>query len=68
MYGWNEQRLTDRRGLRPPSSPAFSSARYQYYETSDQRFVLFCAIETKFWARFCEAVDRGFGQSIVVSK
>ncbi|MBI5089701.1 MAG: CoA transferase [Actinobacteria bacterium] len=58
VYGWNEQRLTDRRGLRPPGSPAFSSARYQYYETNDRRFVLFCAIETKFWARFCEAVGR----------
>jgi crotonobetainyl-CoA:carnitine CoA-transferase CaiB-like acyl-CoA transferase len=58
VYGWNEQRLTDRRGLRPPGTPAFSSARYQYYETSDGRFVLFCAIEPKFWTRFCTAIDR----------
>ncbi len=58
VYGWNESRLTDRTGLRPPGTPAFSSARYQYYATSDDRFVLFCAIEPKFWQRFCAAVDR----------
>jgi crotonobetainyl-CoA:carnitine CoA-transferase CaiB-like acyl-CoA transferase len=58
VYGWNERRLTDRTGLPPAGSVPFSSARYQYYETSDDRFVLFCAIEPKFWERFCEAVDR----------
>jgi formyl-CoA transferase len=58
VYGWNEARLTDRIGLRPPGTPAFNSARYQYYATSDARFVLFCAIEPKFWRRFCAAIDR----------
>ena len=58
VYGWNEHRLMDRVGLRPPGTPAFNSARYQYYATSDGRFVLFCAIEPKFWRRFCEAVGR----------
>ncbi|HEX6657118.1 MAG TPA: CoA transferase [Ilumatobacter sp.] len=58
VYGWNEQRLTSRTGLRPRGSPPFSSARYQYYATADDRFVLFCAIEPKFWERFCVAVDR----------
>ncbi|MGE0139851.1 MAG: CaiB/BaiF CoA transferase family protein [Ilumatobacteraceae bacterium] len=58
VYGWNESRLTDRRGLRAPGTPVFSSARYQYYETSDARFVLFCGIEPKFWSRFCEAIER----------
>jgi crotonobetainyl-CoA:carnitine CoA-transferase CaiB-like acyl-CoA transferase len=58
VYGWNEQRLTDRIGLRPPGTPAFNSARYQYYATSDARFVLFCAIEPKFWQRFCAAIGR----------
>jgi len=58
VYGWNEQRLTDRVGLRPPGTPAFNSARYQYYATADDRFVLFCGIEPKFWKRFCEAVGR----------
>ena len=58
VYGWNEARLTDRVGLRPPGTPAFNSARYQYYATSDARFVLFCAIEPKFWKRFCNAIGR----------
>ena len=58
VYGWNEPRLTDRRGLRPPGTPAFSSAKYQYYETRDHRFVLFCAIEPKFWSQFCRAIAR----------
>jgi crotonobetainyl-CoA:carnitine CoA-transferase CaiB-like acyl-CoA transferase len=58
VYGWNEERLTDRTGLRPAGAPVFSSARYQYYETADHRYVLFCAIEPKFWQRFCTAVGR----------
>lgn len=32
--------------------------RYQFYETKDERFMLFCAIEHKFWNNFCRAVDR----------
>jgi crotonobetainyl-CoA:carnitine CoA-transferase CaiB-like acyl-CoA transferase len=58
VYGWNEDRLTDRRGLRPAGAPPMASARYQYYETADGRFVLFCGIEHKFWARFCAEVGR----------
>src|SRR5436190_4742463 len=37
---------------------AGGSAKYQYYETSDGRFVLFCAIEPKFWGNWCRAVGR----------
>ncbi len=33
-------------------------ARYQWYETNDHRFVLFCPEEHKFWSRFCELVGR----------
>ncbi len=33
-------------------------ARYQWYETADRRFVLFCPEEHKFWAAFCKLVDR----------
>ena len=58
VYGWNEHRLTDRRGLRPAGAPPMASARYQYYETADERFVLFCGIEHKFWTRFCAEVGR----------
>jgi crotonobetainyl-CoA:carnitine CoA-transferase CaiB-like acyl-CoA transferase len=34
------------------------SAKYQYYETKDHKFVLFCAIEPKFWEHWCRAVGR----------
>jgi crotonobetainyl-CoA:carnitine CoA-transferase CaiB-like acyl-CoA transferase len=34
------------------------SAKYQHYETKDGRFVLFCAIEPKFWEHWCRAVGR----------
>lgn len=42
------QASTDRRGI----------ARYQWYETKDRRFVLFCPEEQKFWAKFCALVER----------
>ena len=58
VYGWNESRADRSRRPAAPGTPAFNSARYQYYATSDARFVLFCAIEPKFWRRFCAAVDR----------
>ena len=35
------------------------AACYQIYETADDRFVTFGALEEKFWAAFCRAVDRG---------
>jgi crotonobetainyl-CoA:carnitine CoA-transferase CaiB-like acyl-CoA transferase len=34
------------------------SAKYQYYETADGKFILFCAIEAKFWEHWCRAVGR----------
>src|SRR5581483_8159414 len=34
------------------------SAKYQYYETRDGKFLLFCAIEPKFWEHWCLAVGR----------
>ena len=34
------------------------SAKYQHYQTADGKYVLFCAIEPKFWAHWCRAVGR----------
>jgi crotonobetainyl-CoA:carnitine CoA-transferase CaiB-like acyl-CoA transferase len=34
------------------------SAKYTYYQTGDGNYLLFCAIEKKFWDRFCEAAGR----------
>lgn len=58
VYGWNYGRLIDHVGLREPGSELLTGAKYQFYETADSRFVLFCCIEPKFWTRFCEVVDR----------
>lgn len=58
IYGLNYHRITDHTGLRQPGSEPFTGAKYQYYATADDKFVLFCCIEPKFWTRFCEAVDR----------
>jgi crotonobetainyl-CoA:carnitine CoA-transferase CaiB-like acyl-CoA transferase len=33
-------------------------ARYQWYETADRKFVLFCPEERKFWLAFCELTGR----------
>jgi len=35
-----------------------ASAKYQHYQTADGKYVLFCAIEAKFWEHWCRAVDR----------
>jgi crotonobetainyl-CoA:carnitine CoA-transferase CaiB-like acyl-CoA transferase len=40
------------------ASGSGGSAKYQHYETSDGKFVLFCAIEPKFWDHWCRAVGR----------
>jgi len=29
------------------------SAKYQFYETKDGKYILFCAIEAKFWTHWC---------------
>jgi crotonobetainyl-CoA:carnitine CoA-transferase CaiB-like acyl-CoA transferase len=58
IYGLNEHRLTDRRGLRERGDTERTAAKYNFYATADDRFVLFCAIEPKFWTRFCEGVGR----------
>ena len=57
-YALNNDRITDRTGLRQPGDIERTSAKYNFYETADGRYVLFCAIEHKFWQRFCAAVDR----------
>jgi crotonobetainyl-CoA:carnitine CoA-transferase CaiB-like acyl-CoA transferase len=35
-----------------------ASAKYQHYETKDGRYILFCAIEAKFWKNWCTAAGR----------
>jgi crotonobetainyl-CoA:carnitine CoA-transferase CaiB-like acyl-CoA transferase len=57
-YALNEHRITDRRSLPSADSNGQSSAKYEFYRTGDDRFVLFCCIEPKFWSRFCRIVGR----------
>lgn len=58
-YQLNDDRIVDRRSLPAPIDPeGTSSAKYQFYRTSDNRFVLFCCIEPAFWKNFCRLVDR----------
>jgi crotonobetainyl-CoA:carnitine CoA-transferase CaiB-like acyl-CoA transferase len=56
---WNFQKLTAvANDLFGYSDGMQASLRYQYYETSDGKYVVFNALEDKFWQRFCEAVNR----------
>jgi crotonobetainyl-CoA:carnitine CoA-transferase CaiB-like acyl-CoA transferase len=44
---------------RPPGTAGMrAGVRYQIYETSDDRHVLFMASEQEFWKNFCEGVGR----------
>lgn len=54
-YAWNDSRLTSRAGM---SQGAEHNPKYHFYATKDERFVLFCGIEEKFWRNFCNAVGR----------
>ena len=35
-----------------------AAAKYTYYRTSDEKYVLFCCIEKKFWDNFCRVAGR----------
>jgi len=56
VYGLNDDRIADRRNLREAGQAPHSGPKYQWYETSDDKFVLFCCIEPKFWEQFCDLV------------
>ncbi len=58
VYGLNYERINDHTGLREPGSETMTGAKYQYYETADGKYVLFCCIEPEFWTRFCQVVGR----------
>jgi crotonobetainyl-CoA:carnitine CoA-transferase CaiB-like acyl-CoA transferase len=42
----------------PGTAGMRDGVRYQFYETKDDRHVLFMASEQEFWKNFCDAVDR----------
>lgn len=41
-----------------PAEGLAAAAKYTYYQTSDEQYVLFCCIEKKFWDNFCVAAER----------
>lgn len=53
LHEWNAQRM-HRLGTVEP----MGGARYRAYVTADDRLLLFCCAERKFWERFCVSVDR----------
>ena len=54
-YHWNGARITDRSAM---FDPTVRNPKYCWYLTKDDRFVILAAIEPKFWANFCTAIDR----------
>jgi crotonobetainyl-CoA:carnitine CoA-transferase CaiB-like acyl-CoA transferase len=58
-YALNFDRITDRSSLpAAKSADGSTSAKYQWYETRDEKMILFCCIEPKFWRNFCRAIER----------
>jgi len=57
-YALNDSRIADRSSLPAAGQDSGASAKYQFYETADGKFLLFCAIERKFWRNFCAAIER----------
>lgn len=56
---WNFQNLTGLANGKPAYGEGIrASLRYQYYGTCDGNYVVFNALEDKFWLRFCESLDR----------
>ena len=58
----NYHRITDLVGMSPRGEKSSGwpngSVLYAMYEAKDGRFLIFCAIEPKFWYNFCDAIGR----------
>ncbi len=54
----NDARITDRSGMALRAEGELWGSRYQFYETKDRKILLFACIEHRFWAAFCERIDR----------
>jgi crotonobetainyl-CoA:carnitine CoA-transferase CaiB-like acyl-CoA transferase len=56
-YTWNDSRIVDKSSV-PRSPEGGRNAKYFFYQTKDEKYLLFCGIEHKFWDNFCRAIDR----------
>ncbi|MGE0308358.1 MAG: CaiB/BaiF CoA transferase family protein [Acidimicrobiia bacterium] len=54
----NSKRVIDPEHVPDQDGAGYSGAKYQFYETSDGKVMLFCAIEHRFWDAFCMAAGR----------
>jgi crotonobetainyl-CoA:carnitine CoA-transferase CaiB-like acyl-CoA transferase len=54
----NADRITDTSGMAARSGGEMTGSRYQFYETADQRVVLFGCIEQRFWDKWAVAAGR----------
>ena len=54
----NAERITDRSGMAARADGEMTGSRYQFYETSDGRVVLFGCIEQRFWDKWAVAAGR----------
>ncbi len=54
----NDARITDRSGMATRSDGEMTGSRYQFYETTDGRVVLFGCIEQRFWDKWAAAAGR----------
>lgn len=54
-YLLNDHRIVDRSSM---ASESKRGAKYAFYRTADDRTLLFCCIEAKFWNRFCTEIGR----------
>jgi crotonobetainyl-CoA:carnitine CoA-transferase CaiB-like acyl-CoA transferase len=52
----NAERIRDWSTM--PQTGQQGGTKYQFYETKDGKFILFCGIEHHFWQNFCRAVGR----------
>jgi crotonobetainyl-CoA:carnitine CoA-transferase CaiB-like acyl-CoA transferase len=57
LYEWNDDRLADRSSV-PRPAEGERNAKYFFYQTKDEKYLLFCGIEHKFWDNFCRAIGR----------
>ena len=57
-YALNEARIADKSTMPASGGGEMNGALYQFYRCADNRNILFCCIEPKFWKNFCRAIDR----------
>jgi crotonobetainyl-CoA:carnitine CoA-transferase CaiB-like acyl-CoA transferase len=59
LYDLNDDRIVDRSSIPARDDDGKNrAATYGFFETADGLFVMFAALEPKFWSNFCRAIGR----------